>query len=52
MFSLTLPKSQLATERQVMNMETHTVVILVVGIVTAMVAVLTLVIKLIELGRK
>ena len=33
-------------------MEANSVVILVVGIVTAMAAMLTLVIKLIELGRK
>jgi hypothetical protein len=33
-------------------METNTVVILVVGVVTALVAMLTLVVKLIELGRR
>ena len=44
--------SQLATEGQVISMEINTVVILVVGFATVMVALLALVIKLIELGRK
>ena len=45
-------KSQLATERQVICMETNTVVILVIGVATILVGLVTLMIKLVELGRK
>jgi hypothetical protein len=44
--------SQLATERQAIWMETSTVVILVIGVVTLTVAFVGLMIKLVELGRK
>ncbi|WP_285021248.1 hypothetical protein [Novosphingobium sp. fls2-241-R2A-195] len=44
--------SQLAAEGQVMRMDLQTTVTLVLGVATLIVALVTLTIKLIELGRK
>jgi hypothetical protein len=45
-------RSQLAAERQVMWMDTQVVVMLVLGVASLIIALVTLTIKLIELGRK
>jgi hypothetical protein len=47
-----LPTPLLAAGRQVILLETNTIVILVIGVATLVVGLVTLVIKPIEFGRK